>query len=62
MVMSPSINSGEPPVALKKAVWSGRITLTQAQQAIGQNWTIALRRLGYVPGPNHRATRTTTAN
>jgi hypothetical protein len=29
MVMSPSINSGEPPVALKKAVCAGRITLAQ---------------------------------
>src|SRR5713101_803171 len=46
MVMSPSINSGEPPVALKKAVCAGRITLAQAQQAIAQIWTIALRRLG----------------
>src|SRR6266567_7284136 len=34
MVMSPSINSGEPPVALKKAARAGRITLAQAQQAI----------------------------
>src|SRR5712691_2027707 len=57
MVMSSSINSGEPPVALKKAVCAGRITLAQAQQAIAQNWASALRRLGYVPGPNHRATR-----
>jgi hypothetical protein len=37
MVMSPSINSGEPPVALKNAVCAGRITLAQAQQAITQN-------------------------
>jgi hypothetical protein len=49
--MFPSINSGEPPVALKKAVCAGRITLAQAQQAIAQNWAIALRRLGLRPGP-----------
>jgi hypothetical protein len=51
MVMSPSINSGEPPVALKKAVCAGRITLAQPQQAVAQDWTIALRRLGLRPGP-----------
>jgi hypothetical protein len=34
--MSPSINR-EPPVALKKAVCAGRITVAQAQQAIAQN-------------------------
>ncbi|MCW2905713.1 MAG: hypothetical protein JWL68_502 [Actinomycetia bacterium] len=51
MVMSPSINSGELPVALKKAVCAGRITSAQAQPAIAQNWTIALRRLGLRPGP-----------
>jgi hypothetical protein len=51
MVMSPRINSGEPPVALKKAACAGRITLAQAQQAIAENWTIALRRLGLRPGP-----------
>jgi hypothetical protein len=45
MVMSPSINSGVPPVALEKAVRAGRSTLAQALQAIAQNWTIALRRL-----------------
>jgi hypothetical protein len=32
-------------------VRAGRITLAQAQQAIGENWTIALRRLGLRPGP-----------
>ncbi len=51
MVMSQSLNSGEPPAVLKKAVCAGRITLAQAQQAITQNWTIALRRLGLHPGP-----------
>jgi len=49
--MSSSINSGEPPVALKKAVRAGRITVALAQQAIAQNWAIALRRLGATSGP-----------
>jgi len=49
--MSPRINRGEPPVALKKAVCDGRITLAQPQRAIAQNWTGALRKLELRPGP-----------
>jgi hypothetical protein len=35
-------------------VRAGRITLAQARQAIVQNWTIALRRLGLRPGPYNK--------
>jgi len=62
MVMSPSINRGEPPVALKKAVCAGRITLVQAQQAIAQSWTIACAAWGYVPGPNQSSDPDDNAN